>query len=321
MTRINASAATEGVSFALGSYAFFQKEGPVSSTEYSWLDKQGHDISAKGHGFDTTGTRPDYGFANSIEIDLSNNDYANPDILITDITPDDLSGSVSTALLADLTDSGADAFFNELMTFNDTVTGSSFNDTMKAGGGSDSLTLGTGNDAGYGDAGNDTLYGGLGNDTLYGDSIELFGPSSAGGNDRLEGGAGNDKLNGQGGNDTLIGGTGSDMMDGGRGNDIFVFESAFDSTSGNPDTIKNFGINGNGNGNDRINLSALGVTDFEVLGASGSPGAHTVGARGMGQDTFLYVNTDTDAAVEMVIIVKDGDVPASAWDSGDFILA
>ncbi|WP_424933884.1 calcium-binding protein [Amaricoccus macauensis] len=324
MTSVNASNSTEGVSFAIGNYAFFRQDFALSSSEYSWIDRQGHDISAHGSFIDTEGAPPSSGFITEIEIDLSNNDFSDPDVLITDITADDGFGGLLSARLADLTSSDAGAFFNELMTFNDDITGSAYSDTMKAGGGADELDLGGGNDFGYGDAGNDTLRGGNGNDMLFGDSIELFGPSGTGGNDELFGGNGQDTLNGGGGNDDLngganndllIGGAGRDIMTGGGGSDVFEFRRVTDSTNSNPDTISGW------NANDRIDLSDLGVTDFTVLGAGATPGAHTVGARGMGQDTHLLVNTDGDAAVEMTLIVQDGSVRAVDWNAGDFILA
>lgn len=328
MTRVNASNSTEGVSFAIGNYAFFRQDFALSSSEYSWIDRQGHDISAHGSFIDTEGAPPSSGFITEIEIDLSNNDFSDPDVLITDITADDGFGGLLSARLADLTSSDAGAFFNELMTFNDDITGSAYSDTMKAGGGADELNLGGGNDFGYGDAGNDILSGGLGNDKLFGDSIELFGPSSIGGDDRLFGNSGDDTLNGGGGDDVLnggsgddelIGGAGADRMNGGTGDDVFVFRKASDSTNSSRDVIRDFDFGGADR--DKIDLSDLGVSNFTVLGASGSPGAHTVGARGMGQDTHLLLNTDADAAVEMTIVVQDGSMLARNWDQDDFILA
>ncbi|WP_197274367.1 M10 family metallopeptidase C-terminal domain-containing protein, partial [Novosphingobium sp. AAP93] len=81
----------------------------------------------------------------------------------------------------------------------------------------------------------------------------LFGGN---GNDTLNGGDGNDELNGGGGADTLVGGTGNDWQVGGSGNDIF----GYTARQFGEDVIIDFV-----QGQDRINLSALGIADLATL--------------------------------------------------------
>ncbi len=87
--------------------------------------------------------------------------------------------------------------------------------------GDDTLMGGEGNDAVVGQGGSDQLFGGDGDDQLNGDVIVdhehqevSLTPSSAHGNDVLDGGAGNDTVTADGGNDILLGGEGNDVMRG-----------------------------------------------------------------------------------------------------------
>jgi Ca2+-binding RTX toxin-like protein len=86
--------------------------------------------------------------------------------------------------------------------------------------GNDYLDGEEGNDTLLGQAKDDTLYGGAGNDRLWGDggaampSDPNYLPTSANGNDYLDGEDGDDSLLGQGGDDTLYGGLGADLVDG-----------------------------------------------------------------------------------------------------------
>ncbi len=85
--------------------------------------------------------------------------------------------------------------------------------------------------------GNDLLFGGNGNDTL-------------------DGGSRNDTLTGGAGNDTLVGGEDNDTLVGGVGRDIF----AYTFRGSGRDVITDFR-----QGEDRIDLSALGVADLATL--------------------------------------------------------
>ncbi len=195
MTIVNASGATEAVVFIAGSNQIefdFRDFAINSSTQYSWITTGGDDVQVTGSGIDSAGNPPAFGLATAIDIDLSNNGFANPDVEITGITRPGAFGLVfSTARLSALATSAV-AFFNEIMALNDTVTGSAFADTLKGGGGADTLNGGNGDDDLYGEAGNDTIIGGSGADFLNG-------------------------------------GTGADTMSGGLGNDVFIVDSAGDS--------------------------------------------------------------------------------------------
>lgn len=118
-----------------------------------------------------------------------------------------------------------DAFLEELLKGNDTITGTSkeFNE----------LYGGAGNDTIKGNKGDDYLDGGIGNDKLYGGA----------GHDYLVGGEGDDLLKGDAGDDVLIGGTGTDTLQGGKGKDTFFFASGDSSLEQNlMDTIKDFNL-------------------------------------------------------------------------------
>ena len=114
------------------------------------------------------------------------------------------------------------------------------------GKGDDTFHVGNGNDNYvYGGKGDDTFYGGTGDDRLQGEE----------GNDTLYGGVGDDRIKGGDGNDTIYGGAGDDRIYGGAGNDTFVVGI----NHGN-DRIKDFT-----DGEDTIDLSATGITDFADL--------------------------------------------------------
>ncbi len=167
-----------------------------------------------------------------------------------------------------------------------------------------------GKDTLRGDDGADRLLGGNGNDKLFGD----------GGKDRLEGQNGNDRLVGGGGNDSLCGGGGKDKLLGGSGADAFVFKSAGDSPVGNKrDTILDFG-----NGNDRINLSAIdadstaaGNQNFHFIGAKGFSGeAGELRYSGSGKGLMVEADIDGNGKADMQIFVDQ----LGHFSAGDFIL-
>ncbi|MFW9260341.1 M10 family metallopeptidase C-terminal domain-containing protein [Nostoc sp. CALU 546] len=81
------------------------------------------------------------------------------------------------------------------------------------------------------------------------------------GNDTIQGLNGNDSLSGLGGNDRLSGGAGSDTLSGGAANDQFVLENF--SGSGfvqDLDIVTDFK-----KGEDKIDLSTIGISDFNTL--------------------------------------------------------
>lgn len=103
---------------------------------------------------------------------------------------------------------------------------------------------GTGSFKGVGNGLDNAITGGAGNDQLTG----------GGGNDSLRGLAGNDRLGGGAGNDSLDGGDGADTVSGDAGMDVFTF-----SVPSGPSTttVNDFTI-----GEDRLDMRALGLTDF-----------------------------------------------------------
>ena len=144
-------------------------------------------------------------------------------------------------------------------TGNFTGTGTALDNVIVGGAGVDWLDGRAGNDWLEGAAGNDTMVGAAGNDTLVG----------AGGNDWLDGGVGADWLDGGAGADTLVGGAGNDVLvgaagadflDGGAGDDILVFAPGFGNNVAG-------GFDANpGGGQDRLDLTALGITAATFAG-------------------------------------------------------
>ena len=135
--------------------------------------------------------------------------------------------------------------------YNDVLTGDENANVLKGGGGDDELD---------GLAGNDTLEGGAGDDTLSGGDESGDDADGNPNGDTLMGGAGDDTLSGGTGDDTLNGGAGDDDLTGGGGADTFVFSTA---DAGDSDVILDF----DSTQNDKLDLSAFGLTDEELLEA------------------------------------------------------
>ncbi|HSV82047.1 MAG TPA: hypothetical protein VLK85_22880, partial [Ramlibacter sp.] len=164
----------------------------------------------------------------------------------------------------------------------DVITGGLDNDTVNGGAAADTFvaTLNDGDDSYTGDVGIDTydlsataagavvnlvtgtassadigadtlatienVIGSQGNDTI----------TSNGGQNLIDGQDGDDNISTGGGVDRLVGGLGNDTMNSGAGNDILVFAPGF----GN-DTVNGFDASPDGlNGQDRLDISALGIT-------------------------------------------------------------
>ena len=121
-------------------------------------------------------------------------------------------------------------------------------------------------------------------------------------------------------------------MTGGGGEDVFRFYSTSDSPFGNStnyDTIRDFqgaGINLVSATEDRIDLSSIdanvhlaGNQAFSFNGTTAG-GAGTIWMQNVGNQTWLRVNTDNDAAPEMTVRIIDGVDDASDYWAGDFIL-
>lgn len=172
----------------------------------------------------------------------------------------------------------------------------------------------------------ENLSGGLGSDVLTGNRHAnlldggAYGQDTLlglGGDDRLIGGTGADQLSGGSGNDTLTGGMlggeeGSDTLQGGLGDDHFVFLTALDSPTFQPDIITDFAqIAGN---RDHIDLSALDTpadlnAPFVLTGHHGH--GRFTGTAGelrlnLGtRNTSVQIDLDGDGVRDMDILVKD----------------
>jgi Ca2+-binding RTX toxin-like protein len=303
MTIVNASAATEAVFMTLVSdQVTFAGRDPggfnSGTTSYSWLTTGGDDVQVTGTGIDTAGSPPASGLASLIEIDLSNNDFSDPDVVISSITrPNAFGAPFTTARMSVITASAQD-FFNEILALDDTMTGSAFGDTFKAGGGADTLNMGSGND---------TAYGGDGDDTINGDA----------GDDRLFGEAGDDELNGGSGADTLNGGTGADDMDGGTGNDVYVVDNAGDTAS---EAFVLFG-----GGVDRVDASvshtlSANIENLTLTGAAATSGtgnalANVINGNGASNTLRGLAGNDTISGGGGNDFI-DGGTGADAMDGG-----
>src|SRR5215217_5333969 len=102
----------------------------------------------------------------------------------------------------------------------------------------------------YGTSASESIYGTSSHDVIYG----------YGGNDYLWGGFGNDHIYGGSGDDDLVGGSGINTLYGGYGDDWFIMSARSNSSS--DDLIADFEF-----GNDAIDLSAWGVSDFSQIKA------------------------------------------------------
>ena len=136
----------------------------------------------------------------------------------------DLPGGGQITLIGIATDLPATDF----IFYFTTIDGTSGNNELRGDRRDNEINAGAGNDRVFGNGGNDILNGEAGDDTLYG-------------------GADKDKLNG---------GAGDDVLDGGPGADTFVFAPGH----GN-DYITDFNTEGNAENADKIDLTALDITD------------------------------------------------------------
>ena len=128
------------------------------------------------------------------------------------------------------------------------------------------------------------------------------------GKDTLIGGDGNDTLNGGNGKDTLNGDAGDDTLTGGNGNDSFIFESDF----GN-DVITDFKP-----GNDHIDLSALGIGDFDQLMSNAvMNGNDTVISTDDGTITLTNVSLDDLSASDFGFAAPADDGSTGSDSTGD----
>jgi serralysin len=195
----------------------------------------------------------------------------------------------------------------------------------------------------------DTLQGGLGDDIyrvdisdvineLFGegtDTVRTIQSHSLGANLEnliLEGAANvngtgnglNNQLNGNSGNNTLTGGLGRDVLVGGLGVDRFDFNAITESgtAAGTRDIITDFDAATNVTSVDRIDLSTIDANDLlggnQVFLFDGTFGTGHVIATQLGGNTLIQLNTDADAAADMIIQLTG--VLATNINGGDFFL-
>jgi Ca2+-binding RTX toxin-like protein len=146
------------------------------------------------------------------------------------------------------------------------------------------------------------------------------------GRDHINGSFGNDLLLGRDGNDTLEGGFGGDRLVGGTGADVFVYTSENDSYGGTADRIVRFEVRATvADGWDRIDLRGIdGVHSTDVMerltyiGEADFTLAAQVRVEQDGTDAWVLVNTDSDLAAEIKIILED--FTAATLGSENFIL-
>jgi Ca2+-binding RTX toxin-like protein len=167
---------------------------------------------------------------------------------------------------------------------------------------------GTGNEVGNAITGNDAanrLFGGGGNDTLSGGN----------GDDLLDGGSGNDSLVGGNGNDTVIGGAGNDtiVLGGGfnPGSDVIAYTApGFGS-----DVVT--GFSSSGGGQDRIDLSALGITSGNFASRVTIEDVED----GTTDDTRITVRDESGAVMGTILLDEVEATGANGVSIADFILA
>lgn len=226
---------------------------------------------------------------------------------------------------------------------NDTLDGGAGDDWLRPGAGADLLDGGDGQrdlldylleslavtiDLATGDAsgaaardvfsGIERVRGGAGNDTLTGDAQAnvLQGSSGA---DLLAGAGGNDVLSGGLGADTLLGGLGVDQLWGGTSGDVFRFATLSESGAGGQprDRIVDF-TRGEP---DRIDLSLIdadatlaGNQAFVFNGAAAFTAAGQVRTQLIGNNTFVFANTDAVLGTAEFSVVLTGTVALLATD-------
>ena len=123
------------------------------------------------------------------------------------------------------------------------------------------------------------MRGGDGDDTLIGGL----------GNDELRGGEGRDFVRGGGGNDVIYASLGGDSLTGGAGEDTFVLKAGIGHT-----TITDFG-----NGNDQLDVSALGIESLSDV---------------------MAVSYQVDACTFVIVIDEDNTVTVNRHNSVTFSL-
>jgi Ca2+-binding RTX toxin-like protein len=172
--------------------------------------------------------------------------------------------------------------------------GSAFDDVLigsrlQGGDGADQMTGTEGQDLLIGDSGNDGMSAGGGADELRGDD----------GDDLINGGAGDDFISGGAGDDVIIGGYGLDIVTGGAGADTFRFLARTDSyypygSNFVSDLIRDFQT-----GVDKIDLTALKVTDYWITTDIGYRTLHLTTTDGTMEIRYIGDLTEDDVLWRM----------------------
>jgi Ca2+-binding RTX toxin-like protein len=221
-----------------------------------------------------------------------------------------LGGSSGTGSIA-IWAYGGDAEGDQLYSI-ENLSGSDFNDVLWGDEHDNALNGFKGNDVLRGFAGQDSIDGGDGNDWLYGYQ----------GYDILNGGIGNDRLEGGIGGDTMYGGSGADTF-------AWWYTTESDSGAWNMDVVMDF----NRAEGDLIDLHGIdandywvpvpGNQDFTFIGDASHPftapgqiswyiGGSPTGEPS-GTDTYILLNTDTEADAEGMIKVSGVHGVDASW--------
>jgi Ca2+-binding RTX toxin-like protein len=325
MAVLNGAAATEGfdmVDLSEINFANQDPNGTNSSTQYSWITGNLHDVQVTGSGIANNGTNPTAGTVTQVDIDLSDNNFAAPDIVIT---------GVNNASLVTITNTSVD-FLNGVFGGDDTMTGTGFADQLKGVGGDDSINAGGGGDTVFGGAGNDTIDGQGGDNQINGDNGDdfLFENFSSGA-DTLNGGTDDDYI-------SVATAIAIDSYDGGDGVDTIdwtgsdqsgaVFDLAagtatdgsFSESMTNFENLKGTGgaddISGSGAGN--LLIGAGGNDTIDGLGGDdtidGGAGADSIADAGGDDSINGGDNNDT------ISEVSAGGTDTISGDAGDDLI-
>ena len=245
---------------------------------------------------------------------------------IENLTSGDGNDTISGTYLVNVLNGGGGNDVLRGLAGDDTLDGGQGNDVLDGGLGADTMTGGAGNDTFYVNDGGDVVNEGLGggtdtvvatlNYTLAANVEVLKASASATNGLALDGNASANTIMGGGLGDRITGGLGGDRLTGGAGADDFIYTNLLDSfvgTGGDKSTRDQ--ITDFVNGTDRIDLSALGVSDF--IGTAAFTGAAgQVRFKVVGNFTIIDADTNGDRKADLEILLTG----QHAMLDGDFVL-
>lgn len=175
----------------------------------------------------------------------------------------------------------------------DQILGGAGDDTILGAGGADDIDGGSGDDRVFGGDERDLIYGFTGNDTI----------DAGAGDDRLFGEAGDDVLNGGSQDDDIEGGSGFDTIDGGTGIDIMGGGADDDEISGGQESDTLYGDSGDDllKGNAGVD-ELFGGSGNDTLVGGGDPDAMFGGS---GDDQFRF--TSPGGGVDQILDFTRGE--------------